>query len=120
MNTETIISSIVNLPDNFYKIENVSIYLLLKETGYYEKYNEVNEANILKYLVSHTECVNQWLCWSEDKRSSSGWYFKEIAVGKYIVGYYPTKEHFKQVEFSDIIEACTAFIKREIEDIRKS
>ena len=120
MNTETIISSIVNLPDRFYNIGNISIYLLLKETGYFEKHNEVNEANILQYLVNHTEYVNQWLCWAEDKRSSSGWYFKESEDRKYIVGYFPVKEDYTPVEYSDINEACTAFIKREIEDIRKN
>ena len=119
MNTEIIISSVVNLPDKFYKVKNVSIYLLLKKTGYFETHIEVDEANILKYLVSHKECVNQWLCWSEDKRNSSSWYFNEIEVGKYIVGYFPINEHFEPMEFSDIIEACTAFIKREVEDIRK-
>lgn len=39
---------------------------------------------------------------------------------KYIVGYFPVKEDFNPIEYSDINEACTAFIKREIEEIRTS
>lgn len=31
MNTETLINSIVNLPEKFYSLENISIYSLLKE-----------------------------------------------------------------------------------------
>jgi hypothetical protein len=120
MNTETIISSIVNLPDKFYNIGNASIYSLLKETGYFENHKDVNETTILKYLVNHAECVNQWLCWSEDKRSTSGWYLRKNEDGKYIVGYFPIEKKFQSIEYSDITEACTAFIKREIEDIRKS
>jgi hypothetical protein len=120
MNIETIISSIVNLPDKFNRVANISIYSLLKETGYFEMHNQVNEIGIIKYLVNHTECINQWLCWSEDKRSSSGWYFKESEEGKYLVGYFPTKENFKPIEYSDLTEACAAYIKHEIEDIRTS
>ena len=118
MNIENIISEIVNLPNKYNKLGNISIYFLLKETGYFENYIEINEVMILKYLVSHKDCVSQWLCWSEDKRSSSGWYFKEKEYEKYIVGYFPFKKDFITLEYSDIFEACSFFIKREIEEIR--
>lgn len=120
MNKETLISSIVNLPENFYSLGNISIYSLLKETGYFEMYNQVDEINIVKELIRNPEYINQWLSWSEDKRSCSGWYFKQNGDNKYIVGYYPAKEDLKTIEYSDIKEACAAFIKREIEDIRKN
>jgi hypothetical protein len=32
----------------------------------------------------------------------------------------PTKEDFKTIEYSEIIEASSTFIKREMEDIRNS
>ncbi len=46
--------------------------------------------------------------------------FKENENEKYIVGYFPVKEDFNPIEYFDINEACTAFIKREIEEIRTS
>ena len=51
MNTNNIISSIINLPEKFYSLGNISIYSLLKETGYFEMYNQVDEINILNELV---------------------------------------------------------------------
>lgn len=120
MNTETLINSIVNLPEKFYSLENISIYSLLKEMGYFEMYSQVDEINILKELIRNPKCINQWLSWSEDKRSCLGWYFKQNGENKYIVGYYPVKGNLKIIEYFDIKEACAAFIKREIEDIRKT
>ena len=55
---------------------------------------------------------------SEDKRTTSGWYFIQYEKGNYIVGYFPSNADMKAIEFVDIKEACAAFIKKEIEDIR--
>lgn len=90
---------------------------LLKESGYFEMYDQVNEAEITKALNEHPECINDWIMLSEDKRCSSGWYITENENGKYIVGYYPAEE-FEITEYCDVKEACAAFIKLEIEAIR--
>jgi len=120
MNKNTVIQRIIYLPEEFKRIQNTSIYNLLKESGYFELYNEINEINIIKEIVSNPQCVKQWLNWSEDKRSSSGWYFKQNEEGKYIVGYFPSQQGFKVKEYSDIKEACAAFIKLELENIRNT
>lgn len=120
MKTEIIISKIVSLPEKFYINGNISIYSLLKETGYFEIYDQVNEVNILKELVRNPEYITHWMRWSADKRNSAGWYFKRSGQNTYIIGYYPAKENLKTIEYSDIKDACAAFIKREIEDIRNS
>lgn len=117
--TDTIIS-IVNLPEKFNNSENnKSIYSLLKETGYFELHSQINEDDIGKALAKHPTYINQWLQWSEDKRSSSGWYFQKNDSHNYIVSYFPTNENFEQTIYSNIRNACAAFIKREIEAIRK-
>ncbi len=120
MNTSVLIRKILSLPEKFYNLGNASIYSLLKETGYFEIYCQINEATILDELNKHPEYINYWLNWSDDKRNTSGWYFKQNENGKYVVGYFPASEQSKQMEYSDSKEACAAFIKREIEEIRKS
>ncbi len=120
MNKDNTINNIIYLPKKFYKQRDVSIYSLLKESGYFELHNQISEANIFDELIKHSECIDQWLNWSADKRSSSGWYFKQNENGKYIVGFFPPTENLKITEYLDITEACAAFVKREIEDIRKS
>jgi len=120
MNKDNTINNIIYLPEKFYKQRDVSIYSLLKESGYFELHNQIIEANIFDGLIKHPECIDQWLNWSADKRSSSGWYFKQNDNGKYVVGYFPLKENLETTEYLDEVEACAAFIKREIEDIRNS
>ncbi|HNO71685.1 MAG TPA: hypothetical protein PKO16_07945 [Bacteroidia bacterium] len=120
MNTNNLIKSILSLPEKFHTIRNVSIYSLLKETGYFEIHGQINEAIIIDELNKHPEYINHWLNWSDDKRTTSGWYFKQNENGKYVVGYSPASEQSKQMEYFDLKEACAVFIKREIEEIRKS
>ncbi len=121
MNLRNIINRITQLPAEF-KIpgNNHSIYYLLKEAGYFDFHDEINENDFVNALAEHPEHITDWIQWSEDKRISSGWYFLQSTQGKFIVGFYPGKDNSKQKEYSDIKEACAAFIKREIEEIRKN
>jgi hypothetical protein len=114
-----IIRNIISLPKRSSE-GNDSIYSLLKESGYFELYNQISEADIFAELTQHLEFIEYWLSLSEDKRSSSGWYFKQHDSGNYVVGYFPPKENLKPTEYLDEVEACAVFIKREIEDIRNS
>jgi len=94
------------------------MYSLLKESGYFEMYEQVSEADITEGLNKHPECINDWLMVSEDKRTSSGWCFTQNGNEKYTVGYYPATANFRLTTYTDAKEACAAFIKREIENIR--
>ena len=114
-----IIRDIIFLPKRFSE-GNSSIYSLLKESGYFGLHNQIGEADIFEELTEHLECIDQWLSLSENKRSSSGWYLKQNDSGKYVVGYFPPQENLITTEYIDKAEACAVFIKREIEDIRKS
>lgn len=118
MNTKDTVNKILSIPREFNNLRNTSIYSLLKESGYFETYNQVKEVDIAEALKKQPECITDWLMWSEDKRSSSGWYLKQNEFGKYTVGYFPERKDFKLTEYSDLTEACAVFIKREIEEIR--
>jgi hypothetical protein len=107
------------LAEKLFARGNVSINVLLKETGYFEVHSQINEANISNELKKHPEYINHWLNWSNNKRTNSGWFFKQENNGKYVVGYSPEKPDLNHFEYSDLPEACAAFIKLEIEEIRK-
>lgn len=121
MDLEETTRKIILLPIEFRKVGNdKSIYSLLKETQYFNVYNKISESNILKELDNHDEYINCWLSWSQDKRSNEGWYFLRKENNKYVVGYMRSdgkKEEYK--EFDNAINACAAYIKREIETIRQ-
>ena len=115
METEKIISDVINMPAKYNELGNITYYSLLRNAGYFEVHDQINEDKILEQLIKHPEWVKQWIQYSEDKRTASGWYFLQDTDGKYIVEYYPPQQKFKTLKFFDIKEACAVFIKIEIE-----
>ena len=119
MSISEIIVELINLPRRFNDLRNISIYSLLKETGYFEMHSQISESAIREALLRHPQCVNEWMLLSEGKRSSAGWYFRRSGKESYEVGYFSSKRSdIQPVEYADEAAACAAFIKREIEDIR--
>ncbi|MGK2863028.1 MAG: hypothetical protein ACSLE0_13925 [Chitinophagaceae bacterium] len=119
MSIDYIIEKIIHLPKLFRSLGNKSIHELLRDTGYFEIADQINQEDISKVLKQHPECINEWKLFSNDKRASSGWYLKELDNNKHIVGYFGIKKgDTPVVEFSDNNEACAFFIKHEIENIR--
>ena len=57
--------------------------------------------------------------YADDKRTSSGWYVTLNDEGCYEAGYIADVwTRTNRVRYDNAIDACAAFIKREIEDIR--
>ncbi|HEY8781452.1 MAG TPA: hypothetical protein VIM16_07560 [Mucilaginibacter sp.] len=73
MKTENIINDIINLPSKFRDLRDISFYSLLKNTGYFELFDQVNENKILDQLIKNPERIQQWLDYSDDKRTSTGY-----------------------------------------------
>ena len=105
------------MPTNFQELRNISFVSLLRNTGYFELLDEISSNEIKEQLEKYPEWVKQWVNYSNDKRTSSGWYFIKSEMGKYIVGFYPPNKN-RTMEFVDIVEACSVFIKMEIESVR--
>ena len=115
-----IILKIISLPVAFYEVGDKSFYELLKETKYFEYFDNIFEDSIANVLLNNPAYIEKWLEWSEDKRSSDGWYFVINNNEKFEVG--RINEDGKKgqyLEFSDKRNACAAFIKREIDELRE-
>jgi hypothetical protein len=119
MDIQHIVKKIIFIPKRFYSDGKDSVYSLLKESEYFEFYNSIYTKDIYAMLMQYPDCLNDWLQYSSDKRSSCGWYLKQDRNKKYIVGYMSSNQN-KITEHSNTIEACSYFIKQEIEDIRNS
>jgi len=119
MNKSDIIKNIILIPKHFSE-GNISVYSLLKESGYFELYNQINESDIFEILSKNLDCIDQWLIFSADKRTGYGWYFVQSEDGKYIVGYLSLEGNKKETEYLDKFKACSAFVKQEIEEIRNA
>jgi hypothetical protein len=112
---------IVTIPRRFHSLGSISIFSLLEETGYFELHDQISEHDIRTALLCCPECVQEWIQYSEDKRSSSGWYLTLNDEGLYETAYFNVKavpNTTNRVQYENAIDACAAFIKHEIESIR--
>lgn len=117
--TELMIKKICNLPLDFEKSRNKSIVGLIKESGYLEYKDKIVLGAIKAYLSLNRCLVDNWLIYSSDKRTSSGWYFC-ADKGVYIVGYYSKfGGNDNIIKYSDSIEACANFIRNEVNDVMR-
>lgn len=118
MNLHKVIIEITHVPRNLHRLNSVSIYTLLKESGYFETHSLVSIGDIRAALELEPRCVEEWLVYSEDKRCDSGWYFMQTEKNKYVVDYYPPGDK-AYITYDDPLDACAAFIMKEIEDIKQ-
>ncbi|MFL5741037.1 MAG: hypothetical protein ACJ75B_12520 [Flavisolibacter sp.] len=115
MVNKDLIKKIISLPKKYYTEGNSSIHSLLEQIDHFKE-EELNEEEIADALSQNPSCIVDWLRWSEDKRSSEGWYLVE-ENGKYVLGYYPGGK-FKQQVNTNGADACAAFILRELNQLR--
>lgn len=114
------IEKIVHLAYDYRKRGNISSLNLLKESGYLEFPDQIGEEEIAAILKLYPNLINEWLLWSENKRSTPTWFFtKDNDDGWYFVGHSPESKEFEEINTKDEFKACTAFIKREVERLRK-
>ena len=121
INNVDIAMQIVTMPRRFHSLGNISIFSLLEETGYFELHDQISEDDIRTALLCCPECVQEWIQYSEDKRSSSGWYLTLNDEGLYETAYFDIKavpNTTNRIQYESAVDACAAFIKHEIESIR--
>jgi len=119
-NKAKIVTEIVTIPRKMHS-EDKSPFALLKETGYFELHDQISVDDICDALVRDPKCVQEWLQYVDDQRCSSSWYFVLNDDGLYEVGFFDSKTnpaHSNQVLYENAVNACAAFIKHEIEDMR--
>jgi hypothetical protein len=122
LNKNDMALQIASLPQRFHSLGNVSMFSLLEATGYLGLHEQISETDIRKALVSCPECVQEWMQYSEDQRSSSAWYFTLNDEGLYETGHFDIKSvpnDTNRVQYENAIDACAAFIKHVIESIRQ-
>src|SRR6185312_2755625 len=120
VNQNDMLAQIVSLPRTSHRLGNVSVFDLLQATGYFKLHNQISEDDIRAALVHCPECVQEWMQYAEDKRTSSGWYFTLNDEGLYETGHFDIKSvpnHTNRVQYENAIDACAAFIKHEIESM---
>ena len=100
------IDKICNLPQTFKQVEK-SLNALLTETKFQFLYNEISLADIIHYLQNHPNLLDVWKEYSDDKRTTGGYYYHEKYIG--------SLDHLTfDKTFTSDTEACAEYILREI------
>ena len=86
---------------------------LVKESGALEHVSVLAVSKIGEFIGHNSNLVDEWLNWSNNKRTSSGWYFTTENDG-YVVGFSPNGE---TLHFDQPVTACSEFIIREFRSI---
>lgn len=110
----TLIERVCLIPSTLRESGNRSVTDLVRDAGAAEQAETLTADRLERFLLDNRPVIEDWLSYSENKRTSSGWYFREVEGG-YLVGRYPEDE---VIRFSDPVAACAAFILREIASIR--
>ena len=110
----TLIERVCLIPSTLRESGNRSVIDLVRDAGAAERAEALTSARLERFLIDNRPVIEEWLSYSENKRTSSGWYFREVE-GVYLVGRYPEDA---VIRFSDPVAACAAFILREIASIR--
>jgi len=113
-----LLDNVCNLVRKYYSVEDVSIYELVKTSGYFEHYAAIRPQDIASQLENDPALITDWMQYSADKRSSDGWFISgadgDCTVGSIFDG----KEIAGQ--YRSATDACALFIKHELEGIRLS
>lgn len=119
MTTDDIIYDIIKLPRRFNEWRDKSVHTLLVETGYIGNRSQITVDAIRDSLSKHPEFAIDWLQYSEDKRTATGWYFKAGCSEEYIVGCLVdgNRRNADPQFFDNRVDACAVFIKWEIDSI---
>ncbi|MCZ4245437.1 hypothetical protein [Pedobacter punctiformis] len=76
MKVEETINKVLNIPKELSRNDNISVYNALKNSGYFLNFGEVTEESIKNILSQKDkQIIDNWLTYSENKRTTSGWYF---------------------------------------------
>lgn len=102
------------MPSEFHRRGDVSILRLVEDSDYRAHQNVISVADFQKHLQTHPELIVDWYVYSDNKRTTSGWYFDYAARQ---VGYHSGSRPERQQTFDDVTQACAAFIKYEMDSI---
>ena len=90
--------------------EGISLHDALSRTKYRENRKSFGASDLVLLIREHKELVNQWLSYSEDKRTTGGWWISENPLG---IGQLGSNEAIQ--DFDSIEKAVAEYVMRELD-----
>jgi hypothetical protein len=84
------------------------------ESGVLQHPELLTLGGLVAHLRAQPELIDDWLLYSGDKRTGSGWYFRGTDKSRFEVGFHPDGP---RREFADAAAACAEFIWLEMREV---
>ena len=89
--------------------EGISLKQALSRVSYREVRRSFSAQDLIPLIQAHNELVMQWVMYSEDKRTSGGWYLTEAGdIGQ-------VNDSSSTIHFESIEEAVAEYVVRELD-----
>jgi hypothetical protein len=89
--------------------EGLSLRDALSRADYVDARKRFAARDLVPVIQAHKEFIQQWLMYSEDKRTSGGWYLKETGeIGR-------ADDHNSTQRFKSIENAVAEYVVRELD-----
>jgi hypothetical protein len=89
--------------------EGVSLSRALSRVNYVEARKQFTSQDLVPLIQKHQEFIDQWLMYSEDKRTSGGWYVTKAGeVGQ-------VDDRNSIMRFATIAEAVAEYVVQELD-----
>ena len=87
----------------------VSLREALSRTRYRELRPQFEESDRLAHLRDHPDLIEEWLLYSEDKRTDGGWYLlQDGTIGQ-------VRRRGEEIRFQSLEQAVAAYVVRELD-----
>jgi hypothetical protein len=97
-----------------YRESGLGWHELVRRSPYGSNREAVTEEVLASYLSAHSDLIELWLGWSEDKRSTPSPFFRRSG-SRYELGYVERDGQFRPSEFFDEpVRPCARFILKEL------
>jgi hypothetical protein len=111
---KNLVGTVTRIPREFYRRGDVSVRSLVLESGYLDDPEALTLDGLRDFLRIDPQLIEDWLRYSESKRTPEGWYFRQQKSGAWEVGLVPETE---PLFIGSNVDACAMFILREIASI---
>ena len=106
-----VVARVCEIPWTFRRDPDATVRSLLEASGYERFRDKVTPEALQAHLRSRPELAEAWARYSEDKRVESGWYLEGLVVGYY----QPGQGMVRRERHPDPVQACAAFILKELD-----
>lgn len=93
---------------------NLSPRAIVESSGYRTHRPSITLKDLFTYLKANPGLVDEWWMYSDNKRTSSGWFFD---LPNRRIGYFERGHSSQEEMFEGTTQACAAYVQHELDSI---